>query len=489
MLMEKYILIAADSVTTLRKVDVLRVLENNRPEVRVELAQYIADKRPDLAQEVDEVMAEELGLAEWRNAGVVNGRYETELARLLKLSTLTPGNYIPSEDVKNGNHVAVFVGNRPVILSGPSNDPLSVTQAESLAASPQARFALMAAGHEGEIRIGVAFGKDIDWQANESAVVSKPSGQVEHGNDDGPLVAIVLNDKDRELATKLSVTTETARILDAAAPELDDGHKLAVLARGEGRTETIQETAAQPIVMSTMPGSIIRYSEDLKGAQIVNDDGSTYDFGGVNPTKEFARDFKLSEAETKALLEFEALGEKDVRPVGGYLGKAMYIARFDSRSFNFIALGETSDQAQEAMVKGLKEHTEKMQLDPEWWTVDDINIDECPVGGCLRDHALLSVFGVDQERAAKSILDAEKIAGEKGEFSHVDPSIDQRYSGKIMGLTDSHVVQSLGRTAAIYSKSDLTRVPAIGEDVLITFKGGKGAVVTAKDLGRQGSER
>src|SRR2546422_1250885 len=111
MLMEKYILIAADSVTTLRKVDVLRVLENIRPEVRVELAQYIADKRPDLAQEVDEVMAEELGLAEWRNAVVVNDRYQTELARLLKLSTLTPGNYIPSEDVKNGNHVAGFVGN------------------------------------------------------------------------------------------------------------------------------------------------------------------------------------------------------------------------------------------------------------------------------------------------------------------------------------------------------------------------------------------
>ncbi len=46
-------------------------------------------------------------------------------------------------------------------------------------------------------------------------------------------MAIVLNDPEKVLATILCVTTETARIFDANAPELDDGRTLHALARGE----------------------------------------------------------------------------------------------------------------------------------------------------------------------------------------------------------------------------------------------------------------
>jgi len=62
--------------------------------------------------------------------------YQAELARLLKLSTLTPGIYIPSEAAKNDNHAAVFVGDAPVILCGPSDDPASAAHAEALAGKP-----------------------------------------------------------------------------------------------------------------------------------------------------------------------------------------------------------------------------------------------------------------------------------------------------------------------------------------------------------------
>lgn len=57
--MEKYITVAADSIQQLRKVDVYRVLvESNRVENRLAIAAYIKANRPDLAAEVDSVLAD-----------------------------------------------------------------------------------------------------------------------------------------------------------------------------------------------------------------------------------------------------------------------------------------------------------------------------------------------------------------------------------------------------------------------------------------------
>lgn len=58
--MEQYIKVAADSIGALRRVDVYRVLvESNRIEHRAAIAAYIRAKRPDLVDEVDDVLAEE----------------------------------------------------------------------------------------------------------------------------------------------------------------------------------------------------------------------------------------------------------------------------------------------------------------------------------------------------------------------------------------------------------------------------------------------
>lgn len=54
---EAAIKIAANSINELRKSDVFRVLEQNND--RAMLAAYICDARPDLADEVNEIMAEE----------------------------------------------------------------------------------------------------------------------------------------------------------------------------------------------------------------------------------------------------------------------------------------------------------------------------------------------------------------------------------------------------------------------------------------------
>jgi hypothetical protein len=61
--MEKYILVAADSIASLRKVDVYRVLvESNRPELRDDIAAFIRVKRPDLVGDVDAVLAEQISV-------------------------------------------------------------------------------------------------------------------------------------------------------------------------------------------------------------------------------------------------------------------------------------------------------------------------------------------------------------------------------------------------------------------------------------------
>lgn len=172
--------------------------------------------------------------------------YQAELARLLQLSTLTPGSYTPSDQVKAANHAAVFVNEEPAILCGPSDDPASVAQAEALAASPHVQAAFRAAGMPGAINSGVVAGEHVQWQGTEAAVVSKPSGQVEPGGDDGPLVAIVLNDPKQALTTSLCVTTATARIFDDNAPELDDGRKLPALAGGETLPPGVKTFIAVP---------------------------------------------------------------------------------------------------------------------------------------------------------------------------------------------------------------------------------------------------
>lgn len=58
--MEAYIKVAADSIADLRKTDVYRVLvESNRAALRQDIATYIKANRPDLAKEVDDVLAEQ----------------------------------------------------------------------------------------------------------------------------------------------------------------------------------------------------------------------------------------------------------------------------------------------------------------------------------------------------------------------------------------------------------------------------------------------
>lgn len=64
-----------------------------------------------------------------------------------------------------------------------------------------------------------------------------------------------------------------------------------------------------------------------------------------------------------------------------------------------------------------------------------------------------------------------------------------QYDGPIIGVTEHHVVQSLGRSAVIHSSADLDKVPAMGDSAMIKYRDGKGVVSveaekSSKDMGR-----
>jgi len=170
--------------------------------------------------------------------------YQTELARLLAKSTLTPATYQPTEEIKTAHHAAVFVDGQPVILCGLSDDKESVDMAKALAGNPDMKRAFRACGYAAkEVGHGSCAGKLIQWKGTEAAISSKPSGQVEHGGSTGDLHAIVLDhprglldsrakaSKTEAMTVFMCINTSVARCLDKNAPELDNGERLAILSR------------------------------------------------------------------------------------------------------------------------------------------------------------------------------------------------------------------------------------------------------------------
>lgn len=160
--------------------------------------------------------------------------YQTRLAELLKLSTLTPGFYTPSERVKHGSHAAVFSGDTPIFLTGPSDCEISVSEAFALTRSQMFVIGLENIGITGELTSGVISGESIQWKNSYSSLVRSESGTVEEGDDNnGELIAINLLDR-KELTALMCINTSLARIFDENCPELDNGRDLSELA-GEAK--------------------------------------------------------------------------------------------------------------------------------------------------------------------------------------------------------------------------------------------------------------
>ena len=104
--LEYAIKIAADSLDQLRKSDVYRVLTENPENIRAALATYIKNGRPDLAQEVDEVLQEldeEAAAAEEKQKPVWKAYWmgESREAFVIRDSAEKMASYIAENSIKN----------------------------------------------------------------------------------------------------------------------------------------------------------------------------------------------------------------------------------------------------------------------------------------------------------------------------------------------------------------------------------------------------
>jgi hypothetical protein len=143
-----------------------------------------------------------------------------KVSRLLRLSTLTPGGYAPTAEVRSAFHAAVFCGDQALVLCGPSDDEASVKEASALSSSKAFKKLCAFSGRKGDITQGFISGKAIPWKSQEFAIVKSISGVVETGEGSGKLIALVLNDVEGTLTTLMCTTTEIARIFDPQVPDL-----------------------------------------------------------------------------------------------------------------------------------------------------------------------------------------------------------------------------------------------------------------------------
>ena len=144
-----------------------------------------------------------------------------EIMHYLKLSTLCPAKYSPSDGVKSDKHAAVFADGKPFLLTGPADDAESVRQAFALSQSISFRDALIAFNLSGRAESGTVNGRDISWNKTHSSVATSISGEVEDGDSSGALMAILLDEShDGSFATFMCIKTDVAQIIDSNCPVL-----------------------------------------------------------------------------------------------------------------------------------------------------------------------------------------------------------------------------------------------------------------------------
>ena len=68
-------------------------------------------------------------------------------------------------------------------------------------------------------------------------------------------------------------------------------------------------------------------------------------------------------------------------------------ATLDTRNFSFEAFGETKDDAQRALVSGLREHGFRYDINADWWRalVECFAFRELTMGAAYRDREALQI--------------------------------------------------------------------------------------------------
>lgn len=459
--MDKYISVAADSIAQLRRVDVFRVLESNSAEIRLPLAKFIADKRPDLLAEVDAVMLEEFGVADWAVAAaqVVHERDKpSSESHGLQLHPSGGGCTAYQEKIMHSSNMEKKIADFALEMASAKQQGLEILPSvdgpylfnpltdEVIGRRGSEEYNRMLFGQKPQMDVAIAntretkrlFSKgDVDGafahymqdpfggKNPEFAQTTKDefvfSMQCQAG---GPKAALYLTQLERQAWCEAGVD-------DAAIEMIADAGGFDSI-RVDGR-------------------KLSRYQDLLHGPL------NSRIYGIWHELKKLGWESD-HDAPLRKVIDGVELQAKLVR---SFINAGKLVSDFKFDVIDVSGVVHVTSVVDNDMKKSMSAMAQ-------------------------------AVDGVACELSAKAktpMAQANKIAGEKAEIWYADESVGGTYSGKVMGLSAEHVVLSLGRVALVVWQSRIDQVPAKGDDVTIAFKGGRGVVSFNRAVEKSGNER
>lgn len=148
---------------------------------------------------------------------------------LLRQSTLTPGAYKPTPAMRADSHVVLAIGREPLILLGPDNDYESNQIAQRLSASAEMASMVNTIYPEwtGPLNVRIHHGNTLTWRTKMTALVQKSAGKVELGNENGSLIAVILDahqPRAAALAIAMATNNKVLHCIDLTAPQIAANH-------------------------------------------------------------------------------------------------------------------------------------------------------------------------------------------------------------------------------------------------------------------------
>lgn len=120
-----------------------------------------------------------------------------EALQLLKESILTTGTYVPSENFKNSNSIALELNGKPIILLGWEEDQESDNVANRLIENKHFLSLLKYEyGFIESLEKKIVSNRESCPKASYHCITTSKQGMIEDGKGIGDLVAIILNEKD-----------------------------------------------------------------------------------------------------------------------------------------------------------------------------------------------------------------------------------------------------------------------------------------------------
>jgi|GEM_PF-6650207 len=211
------------------------------------------------------------------------------------------------------------------------------------------------------------------------------------------------------------------------------------------------------VSMTTLKGATILFNEDWNNAQILNADGSTTDLSGKKVIEEFAVEHNLTDFEVKTLNDFEDLGAS-IKDPDGSIAKGFddYIKAEDKRIATAAPqeLNKMNSQADSKLTLDLKDNSKMTTPSPK---------EE------LRDNATPKADLIGSKMPIAEWQEAIKLVGGKSGHIYI-PKQNGQYSGKIILVSDTHLVQQVGKNIAIAheisklaNKSEIDAMADIGK--------------------------